>query len=172
MKIMYRITIAFILFSIVAILLKMMNINGSSMLLLLALMLLSGYMYLQVIIFRNVFIKTGVNVLAHITYLGLSTLFTGAAFRFLYWVGSWGMLFIGLVFTIVFCMLPLLNLKNVKPDKPNAGKYLKYNFILPLIFGAFLFIICTAIPARSFYNTFSSARTTMTYDEFVQQQQH
>ena len=166
MKVAGKMMTAGLIISLIAILLKILTIEGSGLLFTIAMLFLSILAFVQFFLFliniqNNKFLK----VMGALISYSFSIMFVALLFRFQWWMGYHFMLATGTILLVILSAIFFFNRSRVMEE--GHRKTIRTNLILPWCFVGLFTFLHYILPDETFYNTFDSLRNEMTYQEFV-----
>src|SRR4030095_379073 len=154
------------LLALVGIFFKLMLWIGAGFILTISLMLVSLVSFIQFFISLAT-IKTNkiLKVIGALLSYAYSLAFVGILFRFQFWEGSGLLILVSTLMLVVLTIITLINRKKI--DTPEARVIIRRNYFLPWCFICFFFFLHYVMPVEMFYNTFSSRRAVMSYQQML-----
>jgi hypothetical protein len=149
---------------LLGILFKMLLIPVSNHLMLIGFMSLAGALFFQFPLSIALIEDKTLKIPGALMSLGLSITAIGVLYRYLYWMGWWPNIIVGGTMVMVVSLIFLILYRRF--DIQRYGRYIRRNILIPWVAITFFALLGILLPKKTFYNTFSSRRATMTYEEF------
>jgi hypothetical protein len=164
MKALRILILTFLGIGLSGILIKMLLIYGRNTFVLAGFGLLALALFIQFFLSLVLIKNDSLKIMGAFMSMALSVTAIGVLFRYLYWQG-WSMMYMVGGTTLILLSVVFFILYS-QFDVQRYRRYITINILVPWAVIIFFGLLGILLPKKTFYNTFSERRGTMTYEEF------